>query len=203
MFSMTGNRRPWPDVPRLLQKRRQFAELGDRSLASSVTAFLAWKALLVVARGSETGDEKQQCIRTVTMALSHHPEFWAEAESFTRALRALTQVSAAVVQDWYCDTAWEPDKSARHAEWATRSIREANELMAEGRKDATLAERVGDHLYAMRSAVLAHASVQSTGNLFQLVVPPFEQLTCHVACGGWADRAGIALDVAMEECDVE
>lgn len=200
---MAPQGRPWSDVPRLLRKRRQFADLGDRSLASSVTAFLAWKAFLVVARGSAAGEEKQQCISTVAEVLSQHPGLWTAAEAFGKALRALRQASPAVVTDWYCDAAWDQAKSKRHVEWALRSIREINERIAAGQRTSAEAAILADHMYAMRSAVLAHVSVQSTGNLFQHLVPPFEQLTCRVACAGYAQRAGLDLSAAESECDVD
>jgi hypothetical protein len=189
-------------VPRLLQKRRDFRDLADPSVSSSVTAFLAWKAFLIVARGSSTGIEKIQCRHVVRATAATFPELRAPAKRFASALKAIAAGTPTTVADWYSDPALEADDTRKRVQWAKRSIAKLNETLSSDRVGDSVAEELADHVYAIRSAVLAHGAIHSTGNLFQLVVPAFEDFVSMVACAGYAQRAGITLTEALEECRV-
>ena len=202
MARNSPTRRIWPDVARLLQKRREFLDIGDPTLASSVTAFLAWKAFLIVARGSTTGDEKSQCRRVVIEALDLYPALWANATSFVRALRPLQSASVNVVGDWYADPSRSQREVLSRVGWAQRSIGKLHAAMERKERDATFASDIADHAYAIRSAALAHGAVHSTGNLFQLIVPSFEDFVARVACARYASRAKLELIAAYEECNL-
>lgn len=195
-------RRIWPDVARLLQKRREFRDIRDPNVASSVTAFLAWKAFLIVVRGSATGDEKDQCREVVTRALVEFPILWENAEHFVKSLRPLQSQSANVVGDWYAEPSWTEAQTKGRVAWATRSIGRLHEAMTRKDHRETFAGEIAEHAYAIRSAVLAHGAVHSTGNLFQLIVPRFEDFVARVACAGYAHRAQLPLKEAYEECNV-
>ena len=189
-------------MPRLLRKRREFGELTDQTVATSITAFMGWKAFLIVARGSHSGAEKAQCEATTVTVLNGFPELWQLTETFANRLRALRQESLPTAADWYCDPSWDQDQTEGRVRWAMRTIKELNEALTAGKRTPAVASLISDHVYAMRSAVLAHTSVQSTGNLFQHIVPSFEALVCALACGGYAARAKISLDQAKTECNV-
>ncbi len=192
-------RLPWPDVPRLLQKRQDFLGL-EAALASSVTAFLAWKAFLIVARGGFQGSEKNQCSELISTALSRHPSLWPCARNFATSLKPLANESPAVVADWYAEESWEPDARERRVSWAKRTLREMAAANEHEKGGSRLLEHLSDHAYAVRSAVLAHGAIHTTANHFERIVPAFEVFVSHVACAGWAERARLSLDAAMMEC---
>lgn len=199
---MPARRRPWPDVPRLLTKRSEFRQLlGDPELAGSVTAFIAWKAFLIVARGIAEGDEKRQVREVFRVALSPDRDvLWDAASRFASALRGIALDSPALIAEWYADQAWEPTKRDSSVEWAKRSIRRLSDGLNAKQRLPELAELLADHAYAVRNAVIAHGAVHTNANHFHRVVPAFEQLVCLVTCAGYAARAGLPLTIVLEEC---
>lgn len=68
--------------------------------------------------------------------------------------------------------------------------------------DATAAYDLGEDMYAVRSAVIAHASIQTTGNLFSNIVPPFGELAARATCGGIAIRASLPLQDILHTAHV-
>lgn len=202
MNQIQRSRKPWPDVPRLLQRRRHFQDLGDHSVASSVTAFLAWKAFLIVARGSSSGAEKDQCATLTSSMLSQHSDLWLPAVEFAKALKPLSRQTDMMLGDWYADPALSPREFENRVRWARRSIVKLNKDLSSGDRGEAVSKALTDHAYAIRSAVLAHGAIHSTGNLFELIVPAFEEFVSQVACAGYAERARIPLAEALEECRV-
>jgi len=197
--------RPWPDVPRLLKKRNDFRQLlGDATLAGSVTAFIAWKAFLIIARGSLDGDEKAQVrgLFRATMG-ADRDLLWIAASAFVTSLRGIAEGTPQSVADWYADQSWARAKRDGQVDWAKRSIGRLSAAFASGQRSAELAEQVADHVYAVRNAVIAHGAVHTNANHFQRVVPRFEHLTNLVTCAGYATRADLPLSTVMEECCVE
>ena len=201
-YVRSNSRRPWPDVPRLLQKRREFQHIGDQSVATSVTAFLAWKAFLIVARGSSSGPEKDQCEALVRRMLFKFPELWPTAENFVRTLKTLSTASSSEIADWYADPSLSKKKIEDRVSWARRSIVNMSGALAVRTHTDSQALELAGHAYAVRSAVLAHGAIHSTGNRFAIVVPAFEDLSSQIASAGYAERADIPLSVAFEECHV-
>lgn len=171
-------------------------------MATSVTAFLAWKAYLIVARGSVNGPEKVQCGRLATLMLGKFDELWPTAAAFAKALKPLTVASAVELTDWYADPSLPAKTIDKRVRWAKRSIASVNAAVERQARGDALAEELADHAYAIRSAVLAHGAIHSTGNRFQVIVPLFEEFTSRIACAGYADRAEISLQDAFEECRV-
>lgn len=190
----------WPDVGRLLRKRREFAGLADKSVANSATAFLAWKAFLIVSY-DESAKEQDRCAATVINALEKFPELWADAEKFVLALQVFERASPRQVAEWYCDSQLDKQAQEKRVEWARRTIKLLKNDLSAGMKGEKQAERVASHMYAMRNAVIAHAAVHSSDMVFQRIVPCFERLTCRVTCATYALRAGMSLEDANRELE--
>jgi len=194
--------RVWPDVPRLLLQRKSFLDIRDTNVASSVTAFLAWKSFLIAARGSFPGPEKLKCVQTVQMALVDNPSLWKDAERFVTALRPLQRESANVVADWYAEPSWTKDAIRGCVERVQRDIGTAYDAIKRQDHTERVAELVGKQAYSIRSATLAHGAVHSTGTLFQRIMPAFEMFVARTACTAYAKRAELDLSTAYEECNV-
>ena len=192
----------WPDVQRLLLKRRDFTDLADRSVANSATAFLAWKAFLIVSY-SESAKEQDRCARTVLESLKTFKDLWEDASKFVVALRIFEKASPRLIAEWYCDTELSKEAQNLRVDWALRTIKQLGADVANGRREEKQAKLLAQHMYAMRNAVIAHGAVHTSNQLFQQIVPCFERLTCRVTCASYAIRAEISLEAAMEHLGVK
>jgi|ERR1035437_4293991 hypothetical protein len=192
----------WPDVGRLLRKRREFVDLADKSVANSATAFLAWKALLIVSY-TESVKEQDRCATTVSNALENFTELWEDADKFVSALQVFERASPRQVAEWYCDSQLDAQAREKRVEWARRTIKLLKSDLSAGTRGKKQAQLVASHMYAMRNAVIAHAAVHSSDMVFQRIVPCFEHLTCRVTCGSYALRAAMSLEDAMRELGIK
>lgn len=198
-------RLPWTDALRILRKRRDVGKgLSETSLADSIQAFLAWKAFIIVARGiTPAGREKNQCQELLRQALGGYEELLLPARQFVRGLEALSKQTDGLLQDWYCEEDWQP---AEKTERITRMRKSVSRLAAERREEGLRSARssydIGENMYAVRSAVIAHASVSTSGNLFPHIVGPFGELASLSACAGIALRAAVQLQEVIEQADV-
>ncbi len=193
---------PWKDALRILRKRQGIvSDLSETALADSIQAFLAWKAFVIVARGTTpTAKEKNQCQELLRLALGAYPQIVAPADGFVRGLEALARQSDAMLEDWYCEEDWEQDLRRARITQARRRVRQLGASRARGAlADPSVAYDLGQDMYAVRSAVIAHASVNTSGNLFPAIVGPFGQLAAVGACAGIALRSGTSLERVMGE----
>jgi hypothetical protein len=195
----------FPDSIRLLKKRRDIeSEFDDASLTMSSSAFFAWKAFIAVARGVGTaGRELEQCQQLVAHVLAQYPEMQRYLIPFAKALQALNAGSSAAMRDWYCDPEAPEDDKARRVESARRRIKATcHSVLGDGSIDVTTFYDVGQDIYAIRSAVIAHASVTTGGNVYDAVVTSFSNLLAVLTCGGIAIRSGVDPAVVMREANV-
>jgi hypothetical protein len=203
---MRPQKRPWQDVPRLLRARARFrTEFEDPNARSSVPAFLAWKALLIVAKGSSQGGERSQCAEAIKHAMASETLLRPHALAFVKNLQPFRSVSPAVVRDWYVDPQLEGPPARERVDYILRQIKRLAPLTEQPAGSSFREEHLADladQVYAVRCAVIAHVSVLSTGNLFQTVVPAFEDLTAGVALSAWAERARLTLREAEAETGV-
>lgn len=184
----------WPDVGRLLRARGQFRSYGTADAASSVPAFLAWKAFLLVARGTDEGSEPSQCAKLIAQSLEACAELTPRAVTLATNLQDFRRVSPAVVQMWFVPDSVGAEQATAEVQGMLRRIRSLERFgELNGANGSRAAYTLGGICYAIRNAVLAHVNVLSTGNLFQRIVPPFEELVAAVAVAGWAKRAGVSL----------
>lgn len=203
---MAKPRLPWGDALRILRKRRDLVGgLSEPQLTDSIQAFLAWKAFAIVARGiTPEAREKNQCQElmriTLPMSALRNP-----ALRFVRGLEALIEQSPALMSDWYCEEDWDASAKTRRVEEARRRVRRTSKSMkaGDGLQSPSTAYDIGEDMYAVRSAVIAHASVHTGGNLFPHLVPPFGSLAALSACAGIAIRASVELDSVLEDADVD
>jgi hypothetical protein len=193
-------RKPWPDVPRLLQQRKKLGEVLGPTVASSVTAFLAWKAFLITAKSQGSGAERDRCRQRIADAIATSTECHLAADKFVAAREMSSAQSNMAVAEWFCleDT----DASARDG--IIRRFRTGMRRLSDRAPDALLSADdrafVAEYCVRLRNSVLAHGSVHSTGNLFEIVVPRFDALVCLVACQGYSERLGVTFPEARAEC---
>jgi hypothetical protein len=203
MNLVSPRKKPWPDVPRLLQARARLATVFDEGVVSSVTAFLAWKAFLITAKSLGTGAERDRCTERIRDAIASEPTCARAAARFATALEILSEQSNVAVAEWLVSDGDDADKRDRTV---ARFRREVGKLTSRGRSEP-LAQpdrfSVAEWAFAFRNAVIAHGSVHSTGNLFRLLVPSFDEMVCAVACQGYSTQLGISFEEARDECNVQ
>lgn len=193
---------PWADALRLLRKRQEIAqEIREPLLGDSVQAFMAWRAFLIVARGTYPGvREKAQCQEMLRLALRDYPESQGPASALLKGLVVLSKQIPSTIAPWYTDDDSTEEACRDALEKAQRRFRSyrAMEGIDEDNLDR-LATDLGSDVYAIRSAVIAHASVTTSGNLFMAIVPAFTSLVAVCACAGIASRAAVPLAQVMKE----
>lgn len=194
--------RPFKDVPRLLQMRSEIQgkKIGEYE-TSAVTAFLAWRAFLIVARQTEVGKEKDVCEKKIEEMLKQHNELKEVTEKFVKSLKPLIQQSENVVKDWYCDIAQEPQYPFS-VDTIRQKIKKMNEAFTHPEGWKGISRDITYHAYAIRNCVLAHGTMHSTGNLFQSIMPAFDNFVASIACAGYATQSKITFNEAKEECHV-
>jgi hypothetical protein len=193
-------RRLWPDVPRLLRAREQFSSYQTPDAGISVPAFLAWKAFLIVMRCEEGETEKERCRNSVTLSLrAFRDDLHGESSAFIHALHHFLDETPAVVSDWYLPTNVDghPEREVRRIVQDLKRL-EAHSRRMSAEQLAELGPEIADQLYQVRCSVIAHASVLTNGNLFDVIVPAFGRLVAALSLAGWARRAGISLQEAKE-----
>ena len=186
--------RPFSDVPRLLQMRSEIKgkKIGQFE-TNAVTAFLAWRAFLIVARTATGGHEKNFCLKKIKATLEEHNELKEVTESFVNSLKQFTQQPEEVIKEWYS-----PPNDV------TIIMREINDMNVECTKPGGWKKPwpLTEHLFAIRNCVLAHGTMHSTGNLFQSIMPAFDNFIASIACAGYATQSKITFNKAKEECHV-
>jgi hypothetical protein len=200
--------RIWPDIPRLLRARSLFRELGADT-SSSVPAFLAWKAFMVTTRAEEGTSERARCERAVAECLRQYPEDVEPAlRSFIHALGPFRNgINRVAVGEWYITgDEWDSLSAAEVKVRIDRVLARLQRLLQTERQLGAgglyeMADDLTYHLYNVRNAVLAHAAVLSTGNLFPIVVPAFERAAEALALAGLSRRAGVAFRDAVTLLD--
>ena len=111
-------------------------------------------------------------------------------------------INRLTVSDWYLrpeeyDLASQAEISNRVDSIVRRVIALVDKLDNTPRGQLHLLDNdITFHFYNVRNAVLAHAAVMSTGNLFAIVVPAFEHVAQSLAIAGWARRSGAPFDEA-------
>lgn len=197
-------RLPWSDALRILRKRQELVrDLKEAELKDSIHAFLAWKAFAIVARGTTPeAREKNQCQELMRLALPAAPEMKEPARLFVRGLEGLVSQSPALMEAWYCEEDWAIEEKQRRTTDAKRRVRRlAPKVHAGDLDDPETAYDIGENMYSVRSAVIAHASVHTGGNLFPHIVVPFGKLAAMTACVGIALRAEVPLQIVLSEAD--
>lgn len=200
---MVKKRKPWGDVPRLLQQRERISAMLGQDVAASVTAFLVWKAFLITAKSVGTGSEKDRCVERITSAIEQEAACRAAAGQFALALEILCEQSNAAIAEWFAVD----DGEAEQRDAVVLNFKRNVRRFTPRAKGAPLPPQdrftIAYAAFALRNAVIAHGSVHSTGNLFELLVPRFEALICAVACQGYAQRLEISFEEARDECSAE
>jgi len=195
-------RKPWRDVPRLMQMRNRVGDL-QAGVATSVTAFLAWKAFLITAKSCGTGAERERCISRIAEAISLDHECQHVAGRFADGLLLLADQSNVAVAEWL---AVDDDDEVTRDGRVARFKRDVRRMSPRARNSPLpIQDRftIAECAVAFRHSVIAHGSVHSTGNLFQLIVPPFDDLVCAVTYQGYAQRLGLSLDEVKNDCTVK
>jgi hypothetical protein len=184
----------------LLKQREQIRGMIGRDVATSVTAFLAWKAFLITAKSVGTGSEKNRCIERIAAAVENELACRAAAAQFAFALQILCGKSNVAIAEWVAVD----DDDVEHRDRVVLNFKRDIHRLTPGAKGAPLAVEdrftIARAAFAIRNAVIAHGSVHSTGDLFGLVVPAFDEFVCAVACQGYAQRLAIPYEEANHEC---
>jgi hypothetical protein len=172
-----------PDVPRLLALKHQVREsiLGEET-ASSVSAFIAWKALLLASQAEVGGSEIARLKATVVECLRRYPkELRPALTSFVVALTRVSgpDVTPSVKSEWMGD----PGELAGEVDRVLRSVKQLSRRLPETPDDRlwTLAEEVALRLRQIRHVVIGHARVTTGTPLFATIVKPFEELVTQLA----------------------
>ena len=191
---------PFPDAVRLLRRRAALVEdLSDQSLSCSLQAFLAWRAFMIVGRGHSPPDwsEREKCRSLFGKVLPAY-DLTDEARQFVRGLSALNRQSPATLVEWFAD----PEDPLEVRDHKIRSAKgRVTKLERSTLKDAAAGSLIGDAAYDVRNAALAHASVHTTGNVFEHVITPFGALLEIATCAGIALLANVPLDAVIDEVD--
>lgn len=196
-----SKKRPWPDVPRLLQMRQKVGDIQP-GIATSLTAFLAWKAFLITAKSVGTGSERERCVERLAEAQKQEAGCRIPAARFADALEVLVEQSNVAIAEWLA--ADDDDEATRDEKVATFK-RKIQRLTPRAKNSGlALSDRwtIAEHAISLRNSIIAHGSVHSTGNLFQFVVPRFESFIAASACQGYAAKAGLTYEEALNECAV-
>jgi len=105
-----------------------------------------------------------------------------------------------VVEEWYVIkdelSQLSADSRIARVQSKQRKLKRLFDQVRGSESIADLGPQIADELYDIRNSVLAHVSVLSTGNLFDVVIPRFEQLVADVATCGWAIVAGVEYQTA-------
>lgn len=172
-----------PDVPRLLRLKQQVrtSVLGDET-ASSIAAFIAWKAFLLASMVEEGGDEADRVERTVAACLRHYPvQMRPPLASFVVGLKRLSgpDITPALRMEWL----GQPQKIGNEVERIVRSVKRLVRELPETPDDKLwmIAPSVGEHLRHVRHVVIGHARVTTGTPLFPMIVRPFEDLVAQLA----------------------
>ena len=184
---------PFQDVSRLLQMRSEIREkkIGQFE-TSAVTAFLAWRAFLIVARKATGGHEKDFCAKKIKDMLVQHNELKEVTERFVNSLKQFPQQTEEVIKEWY----FQPDD----VPLIMREIKSMNETCIKPEGWKTISWQLTQHLFAIRNCVLAHGTMHSTGNLFQSIMPAFDNFVASIACAGYATQFKIPFSQAKKDC---
>ncbi len=184
------SKRRFPDVHRLLSARDNFRELQGEG-ASSVPAFLAWKAFLVVARLECGTSEKHKVIASCRESITRFgPDLEESVKRFSVALSSVNNVPDSVVRDWYVSAEMYEQVSKSYIADEVAQARRRIARMQRAIDRATSCsvfpcEEIGLELYRIRNVVLAHPRVLTGANLFETIVPAFEDLVYRLALAGW------------------
>jgi hypothetical protein len=172
-----------PDVPRLLALKQQVRRsvLGEDT-ASSVAAFIAWKALLLISNaqpGSGEADRIQAGVRT---SLRSSPgQLRPAVQSFVGALKRLSasDVTPSVRAEWMED----PRGEEEDIDAVLRSVKHlANQISRAPDEELwTLAPAIALNLRRVRHVVIGHVRVTTGSPLFSAIVNPFENLVTQLA----------------------
>jgi hypothetical protein len=196
------------DVPRLLRAKEQFRSLSSIDAASSIPAFLAWKAFLIVARQESAPTEKRRCQDSVAETLKAFPdEVMGPTREFVENLQLLRNprmASPSVVEDWFISmddlTSLQRDQLTIQRERILRSIERLDRaLQGDGRLLLNEGDAIGEQLYRVRNSVIGHASVVTGMVLFDRIVPAFESLVSELALLGRARLGNISAYDARAE----
>jgi hypothetical protein len=169
-------------------------------VATSLTAFLTWKAFLITAKSVGVGAERDKCVKAVAEAIRVDAACQLAAAGFASALELLAEQSPIAIAEWLAS---DDDEAVARDGKVDRFQRAMRKLTPRKKAEPLpLGERftVAEYAYSFRNAVIAHGNVHSTGNLFQYLVPKFEELVLSVACVWYADRIGITSAEARHEC---
>jgi hypothetical protein len=179
---MTKTMPRMPDVLRLIELKRKVRELvlGEET-ASSVAAFIAWKALLL-ASNVERGSEHERLQAATANCLRNYPnELRSSLTAFVLALRHLSgpDITPAIRADWIGD----PRGVGQEVERVLRDIKQLVIVLPKtADKDLPkLARSIAAHLARIRNVVIGHAQVTTGTPLFPIIVRPFEDLVTKVA----------------------
>lgn len=202
-------RRFLPDVPRLLKSKDQFRTLASPDAASSIAAFLAWKAFLLVARAETDASEKRRCQSSVVKTLRHFPdELFPNVRAFADTLQLFRDpraASAEVFNEWFISlddaAALSRDEIARERGRIARSIERLGHLTNTESTALLVSEGalLGEQLYRIRNSVIGHASVVTGMVLFDRIVPEFERVVSDLALFGRARLASMTAEEALKE----
>jgi hypothetical protein len=171
------------DVPRLLALKRQVRALVlGEDTASSVAAFIAWKAMLLVSNAQAGSGESERVKAGVTMCLRNHPEQLRPAlRSFMAALKRLSasDVTPSVRGEWIEDCR----EDGQDVDSILRSVRQLAEQLPGTPDDRlwTLGPAVALNLRRIRHVVIGHARVTTGTPLFAAIVNSFEDLVTELA----------------------
>jgi len=181
---------------------RRRIEHFQSGIVTSVTAFLAWKAFLITARSIGARSERDRCVERLLQAQQQQRECRVYAARFAEALEALSEQSNVAIAEWLA--ADDDDEDTRDGKVA-RFKREIARLTSRDDAELTVADQhtIAEYAVYLRHSVIAHGSVHSTGNLFEFVVPKFEDFIASVACQGYASNGGLSFQEAAHECAIE
>lgn len=174
-----------PDVGRLLRLRTKVKrELLGPDVASSITAFIAWKACLVAAATERGDDEQTQVESLLETALKQQPSLLRDPlMDFVQALRGLAspEITPMVKQDWLEDP--EHPNLGSEVERVLRQLKTLETKLAQIPDNDLwrFASELTPHLRRVRHVVIGHARVMTTTVQFEKIVPAFEELTARLA----------------------
>jgi hypothetical protein len=182
---LTKKRPRLAEVDRLLRlKQTARITLLRPDVASSVAAFIAWKALLLAANAENGPNERQRLRKAVRGALQAEPNALRPAvEEFVEGLQRLSRsdVTPMVRRDWFAQ-----EGAVGQREQADDVIRSAKRLRRRltELQDGDVAEissELVDRMCDVRNAVIGHVRVTTETPFFGTIVTPFETLAASVA----------------------
>jgi hypothetical protein len=188
------------DAVRLLEKRRTFeSEVSDPAHYLSISAYLSWRAFIIVSRGTCDGSsETEKTQQLIVRAFLDHPGLQRYLIPFAKAIREIARASDITMREWYCDPDLPGDVQSRRVEDARRRIKRiVHDVLGDGTLSINTCYDIGQDIYAIRSAVIAHASITTGGNLFDATVESFADVVAIASCAGIADRSKLPVDEVM------